>query len=278
MCQKILAPLVLFFIAGLISCNNSPTDEQDADSMARFAEDSNFRNLHETPEAIEFQPKGEMMEFPTPDGEKGSAYMVRPAEDGGRFLFLFHEWWGLNDQIKREADRLADSLGSVTVMAIDLYDGRATDSQEEAGKLVAAVKPARSEAIIKGALAVAGPERKVASIGWCFGGGWSLRSSILAGSQGVGCVIYYGMPVGRADELAPLQADILGIFAKKDASINEKVVSNFEGLAKATGKSLEVHWYDADHAFANPSSPRYNDEAAQAANRIALAFLRDKLK
>jgi carboxymethylenebutenolidase len=105
-----------------------------------------------------------------------------------------------------------------------------------------------------------------------------LRSSILAGERGAGCVIYYGMPVEKASELAPLKADVLGIFAKKDGWINDKVVNKFEGLAKATGKKLEVQWYDADHAFANPSSPRYNEQAAREANKKTLVFLRNSFK
>lgn len=218
------------------------------------------------------------MEFKTPDGATARAYTLKPTQAGNKFLFVFHEFWGLNDQIRREADRLADSLGKVTVMALDLYDGKVTDNSDEASKLMSAVKPQRCEAIIKGALALAGENAKVATIGWCFGGGWSLRSSILAGHRGAGCVLYYGMPVEKADELAPLQASVLGIFARQDGWINEKVVGKFEALAKATGKQLNVQWYDAEHAFANPSSPRYNEQAAREANAEALAFLREKLK
>lgn len=278
MCQKLFTSITLLLVLGLMGCNSSSTGEQSADSMAQFTTDSSFKNAHEQPETIEFQARGEMMEFKTPDGATGKAYTIKPAAAGTKFLFVIHEWWGLNDQIKREAERLADSLGNVTVMALDLYDGKLTDNPDEAGKLMGAVKPERCEAIIKGALAVAGENGQVATVGWCFGGGWSLRSSILAGKQGAGCVIYYGMPVEKANELVPLQADVIGIFAKKDEWINDKVVSKFEGLAKATGKKLAVHWYDAEHAFANPSSPRYNEQAAKEANQVALAFLREKLK
>ena len=85
------------------------------------------------------------------------------------------------------------------------------------------------------------------------------------------------MPVQSAEELAPIQADMLGIFAKQEKWINPEVVEKFANLAKATNKSLEVHSFDADHAFANPSSPRYNEEAAQKANAIALAFLKERI-
>ena len=246
--------------------------------MAELTKDEGFRNAHETPEKIAFKGKGAMKEFPTPDGKTGKAYALAPASESDKYLFVIHEWWGLNDHIKQEAERLFKELGNVNVLALDLYDGNVATQRDEASKFMQAVKPERCKAIISGALDLVGDAGKVATIGWCFGGGWSLRSSILAGDKGAGCVMYYGIPVEKATELMPLKADVLGIFAKKDNWITDEVIGKFEALCKATGKNFEVHWFDADHAFANPSSPRYNEAAAQEANGLALAFLREKLE
>ena len=245
--------------------------------MAQFADDPAFKDAHETPEANDHQAEGQMVTFATPDGAEGSAYALTTATASTKYLFVIHEWWGLNDHIKEEADRLFAELGDVNVMALDMYDGQVATSPDEAGKFMQAVKAERAEAIVKGAIAKAGSTAKIGTIGWCFGGGWSLRSSIMAGAQGAACVIYYGMPVQKAEELAPLKADILGIFAEKDGWINPEVVGKFEDLAKATGKKIEVHQYDADHAFANPSNPAFNETAAGDANAKALAFLKARL-
>ncbi len=258
-------------------CTNDTVAEQSGEAMSKFTADANFIKAHEAPQAIDYQGRGTILELRTPDKGMTKVYVVKAEPPTTKFLFVIHEWWGLNDQIKRETDRLADSLGNVTVMALDLYDGKMTDNPEEAGKLMGSVTQERREAIIKGALAYAGKDGEVATIGWCFGGGWSLRSSILAGQRGAGCVMYYGMPVEKADELAALNVDVLGIFAKQDKWINQEVIGKFETLAKATGKHVENHWFEADHAFANPTSPRYNDAAAQEANKLALEFLRRKL-
>ena len=84
------------------------------------------------------------------------------------------------------------------------------------------VKEDRAKAIIKGAIAYAGPNAHIATIGWCFGGGWSLQASLLAGKQDVACVMYYGMPEQDVNKLKTLHADVLGNFANKDNWINSK--------------------------------------------------------
>jgi carboxymethylenebutenolidase len=238
-----------------------------------------FKEKHETPAQIDFQGKGESLEFDTPDGQKGSAYALMPEGKTNKYLLVFHEWWGLNDQIRQEAERLFEELDGVAVMAIDLYDGEVTDDQDRAGELTQAAsqKEDRLKAIIQGAMNYAGDEAEIATIGWCFGGGWSLKASIMAGEQGAGCVMYYGMPVREAEALQPLEADVLGIFAGQDGWITPEVANNFKALADNNGKNVEIHIFDADHAFANPSSPRYVEEAAQKANELALEFLKEKL-
>jgi carboxymethylenebutenolidase len=274
--------ILFYLLIGLLSwsaCNTSGSNNEDtaSDDMGQFADDTAFQAAHDTPEAIDTPTDGSMMTFPTPDGKSGSAYALVPEKPGGNFLFVIHEWWGLNDHIKQEAGRLFNSLGDVTVLALDMYDGKVATSQEQAGEFMQAVTEDRANAIIQGALNYAGEDAGIGTIGWCFGGGWSLKASILAGDQGKACVIYYGMPVQEADKLAPIEADILGIFAEQDGWITPEVVSKFESVAKATGENIEIHQYDAVHAFANPSNPKYDKEKADEANAIALNFLQARL-
>lgn len=277
MFRKMLFALMLA-VAFLTACNNSSGDGADTtDDMAQFSEDQEFKDAHDSPEALEFAGKGQMLEFATTDDSTGQAYLVAPGKLTDKVLFVIHEWWGLNDHIKKEAERLADSLDNVTVLALDLYDGKVADNPDDAGKLMQSVKPERAEAIIKGAMGQVGSNAEIATIGWCFGGGWSLKASIMAGAQAAGCVMYYGMPVQEASALAPLRTEVLGIFAEKDGWITPEVVNNFEELAEKTNKEVTTHQFDADHAFANPSNPNYDKEAAEKANALALDFLKEKL-
>ena len=274
-------PFLFLFACSLLlsACggDSGSAQDQSKEGMGQFGEDEKFKEAHEKPKEISFTGTGEMHKFATPDGKEGQAYYLKAAEASDKYLFVIHEWYGLNDHIKQEAERYYAGITGVNVMALDLYDGQVTANPDEAGKIMQSIKQERAEAIIKGALAEAGANAKVATVGWCFGGGWSLRSSILAGKQGVGCVMYYGMPVQKADELLPLEAEVLGLFAEKDGWITPKVANSFEALAKATGKTVSIHQFDAEHAFANPSGERYNEEAAQKANAMSMAFLKEKL-
>ncbi len=274
--KLIFLSLSLFLLA---ACGgNKDTAEGEKEGMAEFADDQEFKDAHDTPEENDHEAVGEMITFSATDGTDASAYALMTKDPSDKYLFVIHEWWGLNDHIKEEADRLFGELGNVNVMALDMYDGKLATSPDEAGKFMQAVKPERAEAIVKGAIAKAGANAKIGTIGWCFGGGWSLKSSIMAGDQGAGCVIYYGMPVQEAAALAPLEADVLGIFAEQDGWITPEVVNKFSDLAKATGKQVETHQFDAAHAFANPSNPKYDEEAAKEANTLALNFLKERLQ
>lgn len=276
--MKMYATLLTMLLLGLnYACDNA-TKPAEAESMADLAEDSTFQNKHELPEEMAFEGNGTVIEFATDSEQPGTAYALMTKEPSDKYLLVIHEWWGLNDQIKQEADRLFADLGDVNVLALDLYDGKVASTRDKASEYMQSREQERLESIVRGAIAKAGEDAQIATIGWCFGGGWSLRSSILAEDQGVGCVMYYGMPVKEATELAPLQTDVLGIFAKEDKFINEEVVNQFRALAAATGKLVDVHWFEADHAFANPSSPRYVEEAAQKANQLALEFLQNRFQ
>lgn len=276
--KNLLSTLISLLIFGVSCGDNQSSQEANPDGMAKFVKESDFRSAHETPATIAFEQTGTMVTFATADGKTGNAYQVKPADAGRHFLIVIHEWWGLNDYVKLESQKLADSLGNVTVLALDLYDGKVAADQKQASEYVGSVTKDRAENIIRGAMNYAGEDANFATLGWCFGGGWSLKTAILAGDRANACVIYYGMPVETAAELAPLKAEVLGIFAAREKWISPEVVHKFEALAKATGKKLTVHSFDADHAFANPSSPRYQETAAIQANQLALAFLRSHLK
>ena len=248
------------------------------DNFAQFVKDPEFVKAHKKPTTLLFDDQnGKNISFDTPDGKKGSAFEIKAKSETNNFLFVIHEWWGLNDHIKKEAEKLYGDLGNVNVLALDLYDGEVTDNPQQAGKLMGSVKTERAQAIIQGAINLAGKDAKIYTIGWCFGGGWSLQAALLTGNQGGGSVMYYGMPESDVDKLKDLKVDILGIWASQERWINPKIVAKFEENMKAAGKTLVSKSYEANHAFANPSQPSYKEKDAQDAYQLTLDFLRERM-
>jgi carboxymethylenebutenolidase len=184
----------------------------------------------------------------------------------------------LNDHIKREAEQLYNDLGNVNVIALDMYDGKLATTTADAGKYMGEFKQDRGTIIVKGAIAYAGKAAKIATVGWCFGGGQSMQATLSAEKQAVACVIYYGMPETDVNRLKNLNCDVLAIWPTQDKWINKELMDKFEADMKTAGKKLTVKAYDADHAFANPSNPKFNKDFTADAYKNTLDFFKARLK
>ena len=237
-----------------------------------------FAALHEDPKYFVLKdPKGKAVSFSTPDGQKANGYEIRSNKKSKNYLLVIHEWYGLNDYIKQESDLLSNEVDNINIIALDLYDGKVAATADSAMKYVSAVKTERLESIIKGAISYAGTDAKIYTIGWCFGGMWSLQASILAGKQGAGCVIYYGRPETNIEKLKQLNTDVIGFFGNQDKSITPDKVNQFESDMKSAGKKLTDYRYDAAHGFANPSNPSFNKEAREDAHKKTIAYLKERI-
>ena len=248
-----------------------------APSMAAFADDPAFLAMHPAPLALAFKPKaGKAVTFPAKDGTPARGFYV-PGK--GAAVVMCPEYWGLNDYIRREAENLHAKTG-YAVLAVDLYDGKVATDPQTAGKYMQKADPKRDTAIIAGAVgallkgSLGTKYAKLGTIGWCFGGGWSLNTAVAGGSAVKASVAYYGMP---PQDVTPIKAPVLFVWAKRDGWINEGVVSGFKTRMAAAKKPLRILSYDADHAFANPSNPKFDAADAKDANAKTLAFLKSKL-
>lgn len=258
-------------------CHTSPTEK-----FALFASNKSFNREHPSPRQYVHvsEAGGKMISFKTPDGKEANGFVIEAPKKTNNWIFVFQEWWGLNDNVKRQSEELYEALGNVNVLALDMYDGKVASDPETAGKYMQAFQQERGNAIVKGALAYVGKNAKVGTVGWCFGGGQSLQASLMAGKQAEACVMYYGMPVEDVATLKKLNTDVLFIFAEDDKWINNEVLNKFQSNMKAAGKDLAVKSYDADHGFANPSNPlgNFNEQAAQDAFQNTVAFFKARLK
>ncbi|MCX6212130.1 MAG: dienelactone hydrolase family protein [Bacteroidetes bacterium] len=257
--------------AEVIDCLNMETQQAyqlEASSPA-------FAAMHPSP--IVVNPEnllGKMMSFDAADGKQANAYFIAAKKKSNKYLIVIQEWWGLNDNVKMESDKYYSDLGDVNVIAVDMYDGKVAATPDSAMKLMRGADMGRMTAIIQGAIKQAGSNAAIYSVGWCFGGMWSLQTAILAGPQAKGSVMYYGRPETNMDKLKSIQCDVIGFFGNLDQSPSPMMVNDFEKNMKEAGKNLAVNRYEAGHGFANPSNPSYNAAAKEDAYTKAIAFLK----
>lgn len=271
---------ILFFFAACLwpligikaqTCCNSASGH---DQFLAFASTSGFLAAHEAPAPFEYKPQiGQFVYLKTSSGKEARVFEVKSGQSKGNTVLLFHEWWGLNGYILKEAERIHRELGA-TVLALDLYDGKVTTDPAEAAKLMQTLDEQRVRAMIDAAIDYVGKYGKIQPMGWCMGGGWALQAAIMGGQRTYGCVVYYGMPELDTAKLATLEGPVLGIYAKKDTWIAPELVKKFESAMSSAGKTLTSSTYDADHAFANPSNPKFNQTATEDAWRKAIGFLK----
>lgn len=206
-------------------------------------------------------------------------YFVIPSDmvDPLPAIIVIHEWWGLNDGVRSVADRLA-GLGYI-VLAVDLYGGKIAATPADARKMMLDVveNPEDARENIRQAyhfLEETAGAPSIGSLGWCFGGGWSLNTALLFPDELDATVIYYGQVTDDEAKLEPMNVPILGIFGAKDKGIPVASVRRFEHALKNLSKDYEIEVYPGvGHAFANPSGNNYNAEAADKAWQRTVAFL-----
>ncbi|MGE5547142.1 MAG: dienelactone hydrolase family protein [Solirubrobacterales bacterium] len=221
--------------------------------------------------------KTETVTIDTIGGRSVTGALAKPDRRPAPAVVLVHEWWGLNDQIKTMAVEFARQ--GYLALAVDLFQGRVTTDPDVAKQLTQAVKPDEADDTLASWLAWAknhqDSSRKTATCGWCFGGGWSLNASVATPVDAT--IVYYGRVDLPVEKLKRLKGPVLGHFGRQDQFITPAVVETFEANMKAAGKPYTAFWYDAPHAFANPTGANYHREDAQLAWKRTLDFLKKEL-
>jgi carboxymethylenebutenolidase len=211
--------------------------------------------------------------------QTSAAYVAKPKGKAHGAILLTHEWWGLTDWVKHMADELAGQ--GYLALAVDLYKGKVTADPKEAQALMQAKDEKWGDAVEEAGLEWLksnGGGVKVGTIGWCMGGGESLKASLNDPKDVAATVMFYGFPVTDVDKLKALHGPVLGLWANEDKMITPTVVAGFDKALTDAGVKHEFHAYDAGHGFANPSSGAYKSAAAKDAWAKTKAFLAANLR
>jgi carboxymethylenebutenolidase len=217
----------------------------------------------------------ERVSFTSRTGDPVEAALVEPADEYAvPGVVVIQEWWGLNDQIKSVCARFAAE--GFLALAPDLYHGKVTSDRDEASHLVNGLDFAQALREIAGAVDyLHGMPRcngKVAILGFCMGGAASFAAACTI--SGLAAVVpFYGVPP-HAD-WSKVQAPIQAHFAQHDDWATPAIGENIKAEVERHGGTMELHVYDAQHAFFNEQRPEvYSPEAASLAWQRALAFLK----
>jgi carboxymethylenebutenolidase len=202
-------------------------------------------------------------------------YLALPHPDGRHgAIVVLHEWWGVNDQIRSIADRWA-SQGFVALVP-DLYDGRVATTSADAEALMKALDFEQAMQTIAAAVAsLRTHERsngKVAISGYCMGGALAFAAATRV-RELAAVAPFYGLP--PAADWSKVDAPIQAHFAAHDDWATVAGAQKIESALAARGASMELHVYDAQHAFCNDRRPEvFDPDAAAQAWERTLAFVR----
>jgi len=271
-------------VLGLAAC--SADKQAGRENVAAMAREHAGDTTEPSPAALA-EPRqaveSERFAYAEVDEEVVYGYFAAPANmiEPLPAIIVIHEWWGLNDNVRAMADRLAGE--GYIVLAVDLYGGKTAEFAQDARKLMATIveNPDPAADNIRQAyqfVTTAARAPRVASLGWCFGGGWSLNAAMLLPDELDAAVIYYGQVTDDEDKLRQINAPILGLFGAEDTGIPVESVQGFEAALQRLRKSHSIQIYPgAGHAFANPTGRNYNAEVAEDAWQRTLEFLDQNL-
>ena len=197
---------------------------------------------------------GTALSFNRPDGNTLAGYLAEPAQaDGAPGVVVIQEWWGLNDQIRGVADRLA--AAGYLALVPDLYRGKSTVEADEAHHLMSGLDfgDAAGQDIRGAVQCLKRRTRKVGVTGFCMGGALTLLALCNVPEADAG-VVWYGCPPLEYLDAARITAPVMGHFATQDQFFSIETIDELEDKLSGAGVEVEFHRYLAHHAFANETA------------------------
>ncbi len=220
--------------------------------------------------------------IPNPGGPAVRAYVARPSTPGPHpAVIMVHEFWGLKQDIVGKAEALAKE--GYVVVAPDLMRGSSTSSLVRAIFQVASTPMPQIDGDLDAVFTwlTTQPDVKpdrIAVMGFCFGGGASLRYSVNTGKPAA-TIVFYGTPISDAARLKNISGPVLGIFGGDDGSIPVASVQAMEAGLKDAGVKNEISIYpEQPHAFVTSIEEINQGGPQQQAWNQLLAFLKQSLQ
>ena len=216
---------------------------------------------------------GKRITFKRPDGKESTGYYAIPsAGENAPGVVVIQEWWGLNDQIKGVANRLAEI--QYRALVPDLYKGTVTLEVAEAEHLMGNLDfgDAATQEIRGAVQYLKENSPKVAVLGFCMGGALSILTAVHV-KEANAVVCWYGIPPEEAADPSTIKIPLQGHFAQEDEFFPPTQVDALESRLKKGNVTYEIYRYQAKHAFGNETGENYDPAAKEFAWKRTLAFL-----
>lgn len=221
---------------------------------------------------------GQIITFKRPDGGESKGYQSGPAgNDKAPGIVVIQEWWGLNDQIKGVADRLA-ALG-YRALVPDLYKGKVTLDAAEANHLMTSLNfgDAATQDIRGAAQHLKQTSGKIGVVGFCMGGALTVLAAMYV-KEADACSSWYGFPPDQAGDVKKITTPLQLHLAEDDAAFAPDNARALEAKLREGKVPFESHWYKAGHAFGNETGQNYDTECAKLAWERTTTFFAKHLK
>lgn len=222
---------------------------------------------------------GSMVEYPRAGGKTAHGYLALPPGGGNApGVVMFEEWWGVNDQMKQTADRLAGD--GFAVLVPDLFHGKVAQDRETAGHMMQGLDfgdAATAEAPAAATYLRDHGSKRVAVMGFCMGGAVAILAAMHAPGFDA-AVTFYGNPPPEAGDPSKIGIPVMGHWGVHDEFFTMDAVDELEKKLHAGNVPHEFHRYEAKHGFYNPGGlGNYHRESAETAWRRTVEFLRRAL-
>jgi carboxymethylenebutenolidase len=229
---------------------------------------------------------GKMIVYERPDGQSVNGYLAEPSENRiAPGVVVIQEWWGLNDQIKGVADKLA--AAGYRALVPDLFRGKVALEAQEAEHLMNSLNFGDAAGQdVRGAVQYlkASGSTKVGVTGFCMGGALTLLAVVNVPELDV-AVDWYGVPPLEYVDASKIKIPLMGHFAIRDTVFPIAKVDELEKKLRQSAVPFEFLRYDAKHAFANETADskkldflKYDAKAAELAWQRTMEFLAKHLK
>lgn len=229
---------------------------------------------------------GKTISFKRPDGQAVNGYLAELKEGApAPGIVVIQEWWGLNDQIKGVADKIA--AAGYRALVPDLYRGKVALEANEAEHLMTNLNFGDAAGQdVRGAVQhlKASGSGKCGVTGFCMGGALTLLSAVNVPETDA-CVTWYGYPPLEYIDASKIKSPLMGHWATEDVPFPIANVDELEKKLRGANVTFDFHRYNAKHAFANETADsknlpilKYDPKAAELAWRRTMEFFAKHLK